>query len=213
MVPLPRANWFSEPDPSNSASNSRSEKALTSEVDSIIVNISFRTMEYKWFHRWRLSWQNWKSQGRHCLFLRLCAGEFVLVSGQASVDFAGRIVTDSFEGEMRRSIANVSAILASVGMNLNDVIQVRSYLGREEDVAEYNRIYREYFKDPLPARTTLAGVLGKAPEVRTGCDGVSRRPGRDLISRTNHCRKSHARRNHSSQPRIKYLPAEGNNVG
>ncbi|HEX4054231.1 MAG TPA: RidA family protein [Tepidisphaeraceae bacterium] len=90
------------------------------------------------------------------------AGEFVLVSGQASVDFAGRIVTDSFEGEMRRSIANVSAILASVGMNLNDVIQVRSYLGREEDVAEYNRIYREYFKDPLPARTTLAGVLGKA---------------------------------------------------
>jgi 2-iminobutanoate/2-iminopropanoate deaminase len=89
------------------------------------------------------------------------AGAFVLVSGQASVDGAGRIVVDSFEGEMRRSIANVSAILASVGMALKDVVQVRSYLGREEDLAEYNRIYREYFKEPLPARTTLLGVLGK----------------------------------------------------
>jgi 2-iminobutanoate/2-iminopropanoate deaminase len=89
------------------------------------------------------------------------AGAFVFVSGQASVDVTGRVVTDSFEGEMRRSIANVSAILSSIGMNLKDVVQVRSYLGREEDLAEYNRIYREYFKEPLPARTTLAGVLGK----------------------------------------------------
>jgi 2-iminobutanoate/2-iminopropanoate deaminase len=88
------------------------------------------------------------------------AGAFVLVSGQASVDVSGRVVTDSFEGEMRRSIANVSAVLASVGMDLKDVVQVRSYLGREEDLTEYNRIYREYFREPLPARTTLLGVLG-----------------------------------------------------
>ena len=62
---------------------------------------------------------------------------------------------------MRRSIGNVLTILAGAGMNLKDVVQVRSYLGREEDLSEYNRIYREYFKEPLPARTTLLGVLGK----------------------------------------------------
>lgn len=88
------------------------------------------------------------------------AGAFVLVSGQASVDATGRLVSDTFEGEMRRSLSNVVAILATVKMTLKDVVRVQSYLGREEDVAEYNRIYREYFGNPLPARTTLLGVLG-----------------------------------------------------
>jgi 2-iminobutanoate/2-iminopropanoate deaminase len=88
------------------------------------------------------------------------AGAFLLVSGQASVDATGRLVSDTFEGEMRRSLSNVVAILATVKMTLKDVVRVQSYLGREEDVAEYNRIYREYFGNPLPARTTLLGVLG-----------------------------------------------------
>jgi 2-iminobutanoate/2-iminopropanoate deaminase len=88
------------------------------------------------------------------------AGGFVFVSGQASVDANGQIVNDTFEGEMRRSIANVVAILRARGMTLRDVVQVRSYVGRQEDLAEYNRIYREIFTAPYPARTTIIGVLG-----------------------------------------------------
>jgi 2-iminobutanoate/2-iminopropanoate deaminase len=88
------------------------------------------------------------------------AGGFVFVSGQASVDSKGQIVNDTFEGEMRRSIANVVAILRARGMTLRDVVQVRSYVGRQEDLAEYNRIYREVFTAPYPARTTIIGVLG-----------------------------------------------------
>ena len=38
---------------------------------------------------------------------------------------------------------------------------MRSYVGCEEHPGGHNRIYREYFKEPLPARTTLVGVLGK----------------------------------------------------
>jgi 2-iminobutanoate/2-iminopropanoate deaminase len=88
------------------------------------------------------------------------AGGFVFVSGQASVDGEGQIVNDTFEGEMRRSMDNVSAILRANGMSLRDVVQVRCYLGRQEDLVEYNRLYREFFSPPFPARTTLAGVLG-----------------------------------------------------
>jgi len=61
---------------------------------------------------------------------------------------------------MRRSLKNVRSILATAGLSLRDVVQVRSYLGRQQDLAAYNRIYREYFTAPLPARTTLIGVLG-----------------------------------------------------
>ena len=92
--------------------------------------------------------------------LSVSAGGFVFVSGQASVDSDGAIVNDTFEGEMRRSIENVRTILRGHGMTLRDVVQVRSYVGRQEDLAEYNRLYREFFQPPYPARTTLIGVLG-----------------------------------------------------
>ena len=85
---------------------------------------------------------------------------FVFVSGQASVDATGTIVDDTVEGEMRRSMENVKAVLAGAGLTLADVCQVRSYVGRQDDLAEYNRIYREYFTSPYPARTTLIGCLG-----------------------------------------------------
>jgi 2-iminobutanoate/2-iminopropanoate deaminase len=88
------------------------------------------------------------------------AGGFVFVSGQASVDGTGKIINDTFEGEMRRSIENVQKVLAAAGLGLRDVVRVTSYLGRQEDLAEYNKIYREYFSEPYPARSTLMGVLG-----------------------------------------------------
>jgi 2-iminobutanoate/2-iminopropanoate deaminase len=88
------------------------------------------------------------------------AGGLVFVSGQASVDTTGKIVNDTFEGEMRRSMENVRAVLAGAGLTLADVCQVRSYVARQEDLAEYNRVYREYFTGPYPARTTLIGCLG-----------------------------------------------------
>ena len=61
---------------------------------------------------------------------------------------------------MRRAFGHVERILQGAGLTLADVVQVRSYVDREEDLAEYNRLYREIFAEPFPARTTLTGVLG-----------------------------------------------------
>ena len=90
----------------------------------------------------------------------LLAGGFVFVSGQASVDGEGKIVNDTFAGECRRSFENVKKILLAAGLDFSDVVQVRNYVGRQEDLAEFNQIYREYFSSPFPARTTLIGCLG-----------------------------------------------------
>lgn len=87
-------------------------------------------------------------------------GGFVFVSGQASVDAEGKIVSDTFEGEMRRSLENSKAVLAAAGLTLRDVVQVRNYLFGAECLAEFNAIYREYFEEPYPARTTIMGCLG-----------------------------------------------------
>jgi 2-iminobutanoate/2-iminopropanoate deaminase len=99
------------------------------------------------------------------------AGEFVFVSGQASVDDEGKLVGDTFEGQMRRSFENVRRILASAGLTLGDVVQVRSYVRDPDDLADYNRIYREYFSSPYPARSTITNCL--PPSMRFEVDVVA----------------------------------------
>ena len=90
----------------------------------------------------------------------LKVGEFVFVSGQASVDESGKIINDSFEGEVRRSFENARKILAASGLDFSDVVQVRNYVANQEDLPKFNELYKEYFKTPYPARTTLIGCLG-----------------------------------------------------
>ncbi len=88
------------------------------------------------------------------------SGGHLFVSGQASVDDQGNIVVDTFEGECRRSFENLRRIVENAGATLDDAVQVRNYVGRQEDLAAFNAIYRDYFKAPFPARTTLIGCLG-----------------------------------------------------
>jgi len=88
------------------------------------------------------------------------AENFIFISGQASVDKDGKIIKDTFENECRRSFENVRAILLACGLSFQNVVQVRNYVGRQEDLVEFNRIYKEYFTEPYPARTTLIGCLG-----------------------------------------------------
>jgi 2-iminobutanoate/2-iminopropanoate deaminase len=86
------------------------------------------------------------------------ANGFIFVSGQASVE-NGELINDAFENQFRRTMKNIQDILAASGATLKDVCQVRSYLQRKEDVALYNQLYREYFKEPYPARTTITNCL------------------------------------------------------
>ena len=98
------------------------------------------------------------------------AGDLMFVSGQASVDSAsGAIITDTFEGEMRRSIENLRAILEAGGLSLDHVVNVKSYVANEADLALYNQIYPEYFSEPRPSRSTIVGVLGTKLKFELDC--------------------------------------------
>ena len=88
------------------------------------------------------------------------AGDFVYVSGQASVDREdGSVIEGTFEEEMRRSIENLEVILKEAGLTLDNVINVKGYVADQKDLKEYNKIYPEYFKDPLPTRSTIVKVV------------------------------------------------------
>jgi len=92
----------------------------------------------------------------------VCYGDLVFISGQASVDAAGKIIGDTFEGEFRRSIENVRKVLEAAGTDLAHVIQTRNYVRDAEDLPLYNQLYREYFTEPFPARTTITNCLPAA---------------------------------------------------
>lgn len=105
----------------------------------------------------------------------VAVGELIFVSGQASVDDTGKIVSDSFEGEFRRSVENVRRILEAAGSDLAHVVQTRNYVRDAEDVPLFNKLYREYFSAPFPARTTITNCL--PPTLRFEIEAVAvRRP-------------------------------------
>lgn len=99
-------------------------------------------------------------------------GDLLFVSGQASVDSQGTIVSDSFEGEMRRSLDNLSRILADAGSDLARVVQTRNYVRDPADLAAFNRIYQAYFTEPFPARTTITHCLPEALKYEIECVAV-----------------------------------------
>jgi 2-aminomuconate deaminase len=94
------------------------------------------------------------------------AGDFLIVSGTsarraddsiagAHVDEAGTVRLDIRE-QTRAVIENVRDILASVGAQLDDVVEVTTYLVDINDFSGYNEVYGEYFGYAGPARTTVA---------------------------------------------------------
>jgi 2-iminobutanoate/2-iminopropanoate deaminase len=94
----------------------------------------------------------------------------MVVAGQASVDpERGAIISGTFEEEMRRSIENLRSILEAEGLSLDNVINVKSYVGQQADLPAYNKIYAEYFTAPLPTRSTIIGVLGTLLKFELDC--------------------------------------------
>jgi 2-iminobutanoate/2-iminopropanoate deaminase len=99
-------------------------------------------------------------------------GDLLFVSGQASVDPEGRIVADTFEGEVRRSIENLRKVLERAGSSLANVAQTRNYVRDPANVAAFNAIYREYFAVPYPARTTITHCLPDTLQYEIECVAV-----------------------------------------
>ncbi|MER5179122.1 RidA family protein [Streptomyces sp. NPDC002896] len=94
------------------------------------------------------------------------AGDFVFVSGTSSrrpdntfvgadVDEVGTTDLD-VRAQTRAVIENIRDILAEVGADLSDVVQITTYLVSMNDFGGYNEVYGEFFDEGGPTRTTVA---------------------------------------------------------
>ena len=90
----------------------------------------------------------------------ITAGGYVYTSGQLGIDLSGRLA-EGLEGQTRRAIENLSAVLLATGSSLSSVVKTTCYLSNINDFARFNEIYAEYFTEK-PARTLIeAAALPK----------------------------------------------------
>ena len=64
-----------------------------------------------------------------------------------------------FEAEAEAVLRNVGVCLAAAGCSYADVLNVSVYLRDLADFGAFNQIYRKYFEEPFPARTTIRADL------------------------------------------------------
>ena len=94
------------------------------------------------------------------------ANGFVFISGQGPVDPATGEMPDAFQDQVRQTLTNVRTILEAAGSSLDDVVKVNAYVTDLTRFAEFNEVYKEFFPDDPPARTTVgADLLGFLVEI------------------------------------------------
>ncbi|HWP43985.1 MAG TPA: Rid family detoxifying hydrolase [Blastocatellia bacterium] len=103
----------------------------------------------------------------------IVAGNTIYVAGQVAINpRTGQPVTGSFEQQAVQVFENVKAILEAAGATLADVVRVNVYLANLSDFGTLNEIYRRYFSEDFPARTTVGAQLLSAYSIEVDCIAV-----------------------------------------
>ena len=87
------------------------------------------------------------------------AGDFVFISGQMATDANGQLIEGGIEVQTRQVMDNIKAILAEAGCTMADVVKCTCWIDDPRDFGRFNAVYREYFGDDPPARSTVRSAL------------------------------------------------------
>jgi reactive intermediate/imine deaminase len=85
----------------------------------------------------------------------IVAESFLFLSGQGPFDPSGELVDGSIEAQVRQVFANLQAVAEAAGTSLSNALRVGVYLSDLEHFETMDRVYREIFDEPRPARTTI----------------------------------------------------------
>jgi 2-iminobutanoate/2-iminopropanoate deaminase len=103
----------------------------------------------------------------------IIAGNTIYVAGQGPMNpKSGKIEVTTFEDQATQTFENIKAIIEAAGASLENVVSVRVYLASLDDFSKMNAIYRQYFPEDFPARTTIGAQLLLEMLIEVDCIAV-----------------------------------------
>lgn len=103
------------------------------------------------------------------------ANGLVFVSGQLPLHPETGEMPDSVAGQTAQSLANIKAILAAEGLDMDDVVKCMVFLTDMDRFGEMNTVYADAFGDAAPARSAYQVVrLPKDAKVEIEAIAVER---------------------------------------
>jgi 2-iminobutanoate/2-iminopropanoate deaminase len=95
-----------------------------------------------------------KAIGPYSSALRV--GEWLFISGQTPLDPATSQMTDGdVAAQTRRVLQSIGALLEAGGLSFASVAKTTVFLADMNDFAAMNDVYKTFFSEPYPARSTV----------------------------------------------------------
>ncbi len=88
-------------------------------------------------------------------------GNIIYLSGQIGTDASGKLVMGGILQETKQTLENIKAALERQGSSMDNVVKCTVMIADMKEWAEMNKVYVTFFKNRLPARSSL-GVNGLA---------------------------------------------------
>ena len=103
------------------------------------------------------------------------AANFVFVAGQGPIDpKTGKIVDPDIESQTRQTLQNIKGIIEASGLSMRDVVKVSVFLKNANDFQRMNGVYKTFFTDNPPVRTTVEAKF-VAPDMLIEIDAIAYR--------------------------------------
>ncbi|MEW5975726.1 MAG: Rid family detoxifying hydrolase [Acidobacteriota bacterium] len=100
----------------------------------------------------------------------IIANGLVFVSGQGPVDpKTGEIILGDIKSQTKLVLDNISSILKAAGSSLDKAVKCSVFLKDIKDFEAMNEVYRSYFKESPPARTTVQAEIFAGIGVEIDC--------------------------------------------
>ena len=104
-------------------------------------------------------------------------GDCVFVAGQGPINpVTNELELGDIRSETRRTLKNIQAILEASGRTLKDIVRIGVFLADLKDFDAMNDVFRQFFTEDPPARTTVGCELPKI-KIEIDCIARRRKPG------------------------------------
>ena len=102
------------------------------------------------------------------------AGDFIYVSGQGPIDVTtDKLSNGDIRHETKLVLNNIKRILEASGASMKDVVKCSVFLRDPAEFHAMNEVYKEYFGDHRPARTTVGCSFVSDMRVEIDCVAYS----------------------------------------